>query len=154
MDSVILFNILEYIDKYDINNIFRIKPYEVTIQDIIDIEENNQSIQEEILKEEWENRYTFDVLYELKMIYFYIDPIIINHGIIYSKILKNKELVKQKKIICYNIKHLFYNNNSKILQSRLPLKYFIKYQHSILMPIKLGLEFILMREVNNFKFLE
>jgi hypothetical protein len=154
MDSVILFNILEYIDKYDINNIFRIKPYEVNIQDIIDIEENNQSIEEELLKEKWENKYTFDVIFELKMIYFYLDPIIINHGIIYSNILKNKELVKQKKIICYNIKHLFYNNNSKILQSRLPLKYLIKYQNSILMPVSLGLDFILMREVNNFKFLE
>lgn len=53
MDSAILFNILEYIDKYDINNIFRIKPYEVNVQDIIDIEENNQSIEEELLKEEW-----------------------------------------------------------------------------------------------------
>lgn len=154
MDSVILFNILEYIDKYDINNIFRIKPYEVNIQDIIDIEENNQSIEEELLKEKWENKYTFDVIFELKMIYFYLDPIIINHGIIYSNILKNKELVKQKKIICYNIKHLFYNNNSKILQSRLSLKYLIKYQNSILMPVSLGLDFILMREVNNFKFLE
>ena len=49
MDSYIIYNILEFIDNYQVNKVFEIKPQETNINDLIDVEYNNQSSQVMIL---------------------------------------------------------------------------------------------------------
>jgi hypothetical protein len=152
MDSVLLFQILEYLDEYDINSIFNIYPYQTNIQDLIDIIYNTKYIKErkELLK--WKKIFTYEILYEYNMLFLYIEPYIMysNQLNITNKI----NYIKQKKLIQFEIRHLFNGYYSKILQSRIPIKYFIKNQNNITMPSILKLEFKIMREFKNFKFLE
>jgi len=151
MDSFLLFEILEYLDIYKINELFGIKPYQTNIQDIIDIVINNKYIHEKNIKEQWKNIYSSEILYELNMIFLYSNPIIIYRKI---NITNRKKYIKIKKLICLHIKQLFHEHYSKILQSRIPLKYYIKFHHQIYMPSLLKLEFKLLKLYHNFKFIE
>lgn len=153
MDSYILFNILEYADQYNVNNLFEIKPDNTNINDIIDIILQNKIIHDQILQDEWKEKYTFDVVHELISIYFYINSNSINNNI-KSNLIKSKKIVKNKYLLNLEIKHLFKNQYSKILQSRLSLNDLIKYRYNILLPSCLILDFYIMRNFNNFKFLE
>ena len=97
MDSILLFQILEYLDEYDINSIFNIHPYQTNIQDLIDIIYNTKYIKErkELLK--WKKIFTYEILYEYNMLFLYIEPYImysnqlnITNKINYIKQLKMK----------------------------------------------------------------
>ena len=65
IDNNILFIILEYIDEYQVNTIYKIQPDKITINDIINISNNNNKIKDELIKQEWINKYTFEVIKEL-----------------------------------------------------------------------------------------
>lgn len=151
MDSVLLFLILEYIDEYQINKFLNIKPYNTNLKDIIDINIDNNYIRKQHIKEQWKTIYSTKIIHELNMLFLYSNQIII-----YTKInvYKKYKYIKIKKLICLNIKQLFYERYSKILQSRIPLKYYIKNHHKIIMPSILKLEFKILKKYHSFKFIE
>lgn len=153
MDSVILFEILEYLDDNNINKLFQIQPYQTNIQDIIDIIYNNKYITEAKEKQKWQNIYTFDILFPYDNIFSYIPNYVF---LIYkfTNIEKYYKTIKNKKILNLQIIFLFNGQYSKILQSRLSLKDHIKYIHTSLMPGIIGLDFMIMRKYQNYKFIE
>lgn len=157
MDSYILYNILEFIDNYQVNDIFDIKAYETNINDIIDIELNNQIIKEEKLKEEWKDVFTNNVINNIintiKISSIYIQPELLNY-IKINTILNNFINIKKKFIINLEIKKLFTKQYSQILRSRLSLRNHIKYHNDILMPGTISLDFLIMKKYYNYKFLE
>ena len=153
MDSVILFEILEYLDDNNINKLFQIQPYQTNIQDIIDIIYNNKYITEAKEKQKWKNIYTFNVLFTYENIFSYI-PNYVFSIYKFTNIEKYYQTIKNKKILNLQIIFLFNGQYSKILQSRLSLKNHIKYIHSSLMPGIIRLDFMIMRKYQNYKFIE
>jgi hypothetical protein len=153
MDSVILFEILEYLDDNNINKLFQIQPYQTNIQDIIDIIYNNKYITEAKEKQKWKNIYTFDILFSYDNIFSYI-PNYVFSIYKFTNIEKYYKTIKNKKILNLQIIFLFNGQYSKILQSRLSLKDHIKYIHTSLMPGIIGLDFMIMRKYQNYKFIE
>lgn len=153
MDSYIIYNILEFIDNYQVNKVFEIKPQETNINDLIDIEYNNQIIKEEKLKEEWKDIFTNNIINHIKISTIYIQPILFNY-IKLNKILNNFILFKKKFLINLEIQKLFTKQYSQILRSRLSLKDHLKYHNEILMPGTLTLDFLIMKKYHNYKFLE
>lgn len=153
MDSYIIYNILEFIDNYQVNKVFEIKPQETNINDLIDIEYNNQIIKEEKLKEKWKDIFTNNIINHMKISTIYIQPILFNY-IKLNKILNNFILFKKKFLINLEIQKLFTKQYSQILRSRLSLKDHLKYHNEILMPGTLTLDFLIMKKYHNYKFLE
>lgn len=153
MDSYIIYNILEFIDYYQVNKVFEIKPQETNIYDLIDIEYNNQIIKEEKLKEKWKEIFTNNIINNMKISTIYIQPILFNY-IKINIILNNFILFKKKFLINLEIKKLFTKQYSQILRSRLSLKDHLKYHNKIVMPGTISLDFIIMKKYHNYKFLE
>lgn len=153
MDSVILFEILEYVDDNNINNLFQIQPYQTNIQDIIDIIYNNKYINESKEKQKWKNIYIFDIIHPYNNIFTYIPKYVfyINK---FVNIQKYYKIFKQKKLLNLQIIFLFNGQYSKILQSRLSLKDHIKYIYTSIKPGIIGLDFMIMRKYENYKFIE
>ena len=112
MDSVILFEILEYLDDNNINKLFQIQPYQTNIQDIIDIIYNNKYITEAKEKQKWKNIYTFNVLFTYENIFSYI-PNYVFSIYKFTNIEKYYQTIKNKKILNLQIIFLFNGQYSK-----------------------------------------
>jgi hypothetical protein len=153
MDSLILFQILEFADIYNINELFKINPYHTNIQDLIDIVYNNQYIHNKMLREHWKNVYTYEILGEFNILYSNVPKYFLDNNKNIN-FIKNNYIFKQKKLIKLNIEYLFYGYYSKILQSRLHIKDHINFHHLIFIPGNLKLEFNILKKYHNFKFLE
>ena len=140
-------------DDNNINNLFQIQPYQTNIQDIIDIIYNNKYINESKEKQKWKNIYIFDIIYPYNNIFTYIPKYVfyINK---FVNIQKYYKIFKQKKLLNLQIIFLFNGQYSKILQSRLSLKDHIKYIHTSIKPGIIGLDFMIMRKYENYKFIE
>jgi len=68
MNPILLYKIIEYMDKYDIATLFNIDPEYTNIQDLLDIHINTTYMNKHIESKKWKNIFTEIVLKEFKQL--------------------------------------------------------------------------------------
>lgn len=127
MDNLIYYNVIKYIDKYNISKLYNINIFNSSLELLIKIHKDNELIKNNELIRQYKEYYSKKILREYNLIFLSTSSKILQSRISIKDLITNYPLFYKIKKINKEISEKFYKNGrDKILQSRLSIKDIIK----------------------------
>ena len=135
MNNIIFYNVIQYIDKYNISKLYNINIFNSTIDILIKIQQYNQLIMNnEIIKKNKEY-FSKKIIKEYNLIFLSTSNKVLQSRLSIKNLIKYYPLFYKLKQINKEVTEKFYNNGrAKILQSRLSIKDIVKKSEYSLEP--------------------
>jgi|688.fasta_scaffold469720_3 hypothetical protein len=127
MDNLIYYNVIKYIDKYNISKLYNINIFNSSLELLIKIHKDNELIKNNEIIRKYKEYYNKKVIREYNLIFLSNSSKILQSRMSIKNIINHYPLFYQIKKINKEISEKFYKNGrEKILQSRLSIKDIIK----------------------------
>jgi hypothetical protein len=127
MDNLIYYNVIKYIDKYNISKLYNINIFNSSLELLIKIHKDNELIKNNEIIRKYKEYYNKKVIREYNLIFLSNSSKILQSRMSIKNIINYYPLFYQIKKINKEISEKFYKNGrDKILQSRLSIKDIIK----------------------------